>query len=470
MPGKSATTLATAARQTSATQTESVRLGVVVIGRKRPGFDQEWNEIIRARAWAALKTLGYDYVGHDAHVVDDDSLIAALNQVRQFGAEALVVLQPSIGNGQLALALVQQWPQPIVLWATPERPEGEKVSSCSLVAQHLWASIFRQAGHPFEIIVGDPDESAVRQSLGQAVNICRAAESIRTAKLGAIGSSAPGFIPMQADPMVLSQARGAQLQAISLVQFIERVRLIDANDANTDLEQVRQLKIPMNGVTLDDLAMNSRYYLAMKQVIADERLDVLALQCWPELPGSVGHWPYLALSRMADEGIAVSMEGDADGALLCRAAHYLGAGVGFITDWLEHDPTTITLWHGGTAPLSMCYPIGSKNGPSLGTHFNNARPTVVEGELRAGEPVTLARLWRCDGSYHMTAFEGRTIPPTRRLSGNWARVEVAGGNVPDWFDTLCHAGVPHHPLLFYGKHTQQFRRLARLLGIHWLQK
>lgn len=442
----------------------------MVIGRKRPGFDQDWNEIIRARARVALNSLGYEYVGHDARVVDDETLLAALNEARQFGAEALVVLQPSIGNGQLALALAQQWRQPIVLWATPERPEGEKVSSCSLVAQHLWASIFRQAGHPFEIVGGDPQDSAVRQSLNDAVNLCRAAESIRTAKLGTIGSSAPGFIPMQADPMVLSQALGAQVQAISLVQFIERVGLIDDDTVNDDVERVRQLKIPMNGVTFDDLAMNSRYYLAMKQIVDEERLDALALQCWPELPGSVGHWPYLALSRMADEGLAVAMEGDADGALLCRGAHDLGAGVGFITDWLEHDSTTITLWHGGTAPLSMCYPIGSKNGPSLGTHFNNARPTVVEGELRTGEPVTLARLWRCDGSYHMTAFEGRTIPPTRRLRGNWACVEVAGGNVPEWFDTLCHAGVPHHPLLFYGDHMERFRRLARLLGIDWLQK
>jgi L-fucose isomerase-like protein len=455
--------------QGSTTPRQTNRLGVIVIGRKRPGFDQEWSSIVCSQALNRLEELGFECIGHNVRAIDVESISAVIGDIRRHGATTLVVLQPSIGNGQLAVTVAQQWQKPILLWATPERPDVETVSSCSLVGQHLWASILRGLRHPFEIVVGDAADSAVLASVRKAINISRATTSIREAKLGVVGSSAPGFIPLQADYALLSQQLCTQLQMLSLVQFIERVQCIDQRDVAADIEQVRQLRIPMDGVGVGDLAANCRYYLAIRQTMAEERLDALALQCWPELPQYVGHWPYLAVSRLVDDGVAVSMEGDADGALLCLAAKYIDAGAGFIADWLEHDSTTITLWHGGTAPLSMCYPIASERGPWLGTHFNFAKPLVVNGELRTGEPVTIARLWRCDARYHMTAFEGVTVPPWHRLTGNWARIELDGPKVPELFDALCHAGMPHHPIMFYGRHADSFHRLARMMGVHWIE-
>ena len=115
-------------------------VGVVSIGRKRPGFDQQWNEIIRRGALAALVAMGYEPIGAEAPVIDDATIIAAIDIIRARGCRALVVLQPSLGHGQLAMTVLQRWDGPVVLWATPERSDVEKVSSCSLVAQHLWAA------------------------------------------------------------------------------------------------------------------------------------------------------------------------------------------------------------------------------------------------------------------------------------------------------------------------------------------
>ena len=38
----------------------------------------------------------------------------------------------------------------------------------------------------------------------------------------------------------------------------------------------------------------------------------------------------------------------------------------------------------------------------------------------------------------------------------------------DWFDTLIHAGLPHHVALFRGHHAEPFKRLARMLRVEWL--
>ena len=451
----------------------SSRVGLLILGRKRPGFDQGWNQIVCSRSISALESCGYTVVGADAPVVDDATTCAALDKFQQDGCEALVMLQPSMGNGQLALTVAQRWADPVILWATPERPGDGTVSSCSLVGQHLWASSLRQAGHSFELVYGDPDEAALRTDLVRAIALARTVRGLRHAKVGVIGTHVPGFIDIAADSFLIHRAMGIQLHPLSLPQYIERVHQIPGQAVRDDVVRVVDLKLPMMDATADDLAMNSRCYLAMLELMEEECLDALALQCWPELPSMLGQWPYLAISRLGAEGRAVAIEGDVDGCIASLMNCLLGLGPGFLTDWLEHDRNTIFFWHPGMAPSNMCNQIGSEGGPALGKHFNIQKPLVVDGGIRANEPVTITRLWRCDNRYRLTAFEGRTIAPRRKLTGNTALVELSesdvalGGSVPERFDRLLHAGMPHHVLLSFGHHAETFRRFAGLLHFEW---
>src|ERR1700755_3201537 len=128
----------------------SAKLAVMTVGRKRPGFDQEWNRIQRAAAATAMKTLDFKIHDLSEPVVDDPTTIKCIKEALAADCDTLLILQPSLGNGYLALTIAQHWNGPIILWATPERPDGPIVSSCSLVAQHLWASLLRNLNRPFE--------------------------------------------------------------------------------------------------------------------------------------------------------------------------------------------------------------------------------------------------------------------------------------------------------------------------------
>ncbi len=314
--------------QKSATAAAQKPIGVLILGRKRPGFDQEWNQIICGRALAALKDLGFATVGAETPVIDDATIAVALDKIRAAGCQALVMLHPSMGNGQLALTVAQQWPDPVVLWATPERPGDGKVSSCSLVGQHLWGSTLRQAGHAFELVYGDPDDKTLRAEMMRAIAIARTVAVLRSAKVGVIGTHAPGFIDLAADPFLIQRTLGTQMHPLSLPQFIERVHAIPDDAARKDVERVLDLKLPMRDVTKDDLAMSSRCYLAMRELMEEESLDAITIQCWPELPNMIGQWPYLAVSRLSTEGCAVAIEGDVDGSIGSLMSRELGAGTG----------------------------------------------------------------------------------------------------------------------------------------------
>ena len=230
--------------QKPADRASSRPLGVLILGRKRPGFDQEWNSLIRHRALTAIADLGYQIVGGEVAVVEDATVLAEIERLKQADCQALVLLQPSFGHGQLALTVAQHWPDPVVLWATPERPGDGKASSNSLVGQHLWASILRQAGHPFEVVYGDPDDETLRFEFVRGIALARTTAQLRASRVGLVGNHAPGFIDLAADPFLLRKTMGIQLEPFSLPQYMERTRSIEQSAADKDVQRVLDMKFP----------------------------------------------------------------------------------------------------------------------------------------------------------------------------------------------------------------------------------
>ena len=354
-------------------------IGVLIVGRNRPGFDQQWGKQIEADIAEALNA--------PLHAHDEASLRSAVEQLQQRGCRSLVVCQPTMGDGSLAPVLANLWPDPLVLWATPERPDSDRVSTCSLVGQHLFASTLRQLRHPFELVIGHPRDRNTLDALTEAVRVTTAATQLGRATVGQIGSHAPGFVNMAHDAALMAQQLGVRTQPFDLSQFIESVRQTDPSAATADVAKVEAMNVPRDGVDAGDVVMSSRYYLALRQLLEHDRLDALALRCWPELPDELGQWPYLAMARLATKGEVVALEGDVDGAVTCLIGELLGIGCGYITDWLEHDDHTITAWHPGHAPFGMC----EADSLQLSRQFNNDKPIVVNAVLTADRPVTLAR-------------------------------------------------------------------------------
>lgn len=440
-------------------------LGVIFIGRRRPGFDLEWGRAMEERVRATLRrATDFTWFEPAERAADDASLRRAVATCIERQAEAIVLLQTTMGDGRLAPTIAQVWPAPVILWATPENPEGDMISSCSLVGAHCWAAALRQMGHRFELVYGAPEDAATLRRLRETVRLVVTERSLRRVRFGMIGGQAPGFVAMGADPFSVHRGIGAQLQAYSLIDYTTAFQAVADEAVAADVAAVGNLGLPHRDTTGADLPAASRHYLALRGFFEGESLDVLTLREWPELPNVTGQWPYLAIARLAEEGRAIGMEGDVDGALTAWIGESLGLGRCYLTDWLEHDRETITTWHGGAAPFSLCEPPGTPGAPRLARHFNTKKPLVVEATIRAGLPVTLARLWRCDGRYLLTAREGETLRPRRHLQMTNGLVRLPGQDPGEWWEELCHHGMPHHVALFAGHHASLLRRFARALG------
>jgi L-fucose isomerase-like protein len=440
------------------------KVGVIFLGRRRPGFDMEWGKRMEERVRAAMPKTRFTIFEPSEKALDDASLRRVLAECSAQKADALVLLQTTMGDARLAPTLAQLWPDPLILWATPEKPDGDMISSCSLVGVHCWASVLRQMGHSFELVYGAPEEADTQKRFQEGVAMAVTVRGLRSVRVGIVGGQAPGYFAMSADPFTVHQGLGAQVQTFSLIEFANVANELSAEAVADDVQKVKALRFPHKDTTDEDLPMASRLYLAMRAFMDNERLDTLTIREWPEMPNTFGQWPYLGVARLTDEGRAVGIEGDADGSLSAWIAESLGLGRCYLSDWLEHDRETITLWHGGAAPMSLCEPVGSPGGPRIARHFNIKKPAVIEATLRAQKPITVFRFWRLDGKYFLTAREGETLKPRRHLMATNA---LAGTKEDprDWFEELCHAGMPHHVAVVQGHHAALLKRFARVLGM-----
>ncbi len=373
-----------------------------------------------------------------------------------------------MADGHLAPTLAQFWPDPVVLWATPEKPAGSMVSSCSLVGTHCWASILRQMGHTFELIYGEPSKKNLKRQLNKAIRIVSTARHLRSMRLGMVGGQAPGFLAMSEDQFVMHSQMGIQVQKFSLIEFSNIFNNIDNENISEDVLEVKRMKLPYKDVDDSVLPVASQLYLTMHFLLDNENLDALTIREWPEMPNVFGQWPYLGIARLNEKGIPVSVEGDADGAITSWIIESLGLGRSYLSDWLEHDEKTITLWHVGAAPVSLCRPIGEEGGPQIARHFNNKKPTVVEATIREDTPVTVARCWRLDGQYYLTAREGQTILPRRHLMATNGLVKLDDQNPGAWLDKVSHKGMPHHVVMFQGHHKDILKKFACIMEMYFI--
>jgi len=446
------------------TTNPNIKIGIVFLGRRRPGFDMEWGRLMETRVRESLGKSGFDFFEPAEKAIDDASLRRVLAECAARQIDALVLLQTTMGDARLSQTIAQLWPDPLILWATPEKPDGDMISSCSLVGAHCWASVLRHMGHAFEVVYGDPAAAGTRAQFSEAVRLAVTVRRLKQLRLGLIGGQAPGYFALGADPFLMHRAMGMQVQSYSLVDFFNAANDVSAEAVTADVGKVKSLGIPHKDTTDEDLPVASRLYLAIKSFFESENLGALSIREWPEMPNVFGQWPYLAVARLVDEGLAVGIEGDADGALGAWLVESLGLGRCYLSDWLEHDEQTITLWHGGAAPMSLCEPVGQPGGPRIARHFNIKKPAVMEATLRAGMPVTVYRFWRCDGSYFLTAREGETIKPRRHLMATNGLVKMEC-DPRAWFDEICHAGMPHHVAVVQGHQAALLKRLARALNL-----
>jgi L-fucose isomerase-like protein len=379
-----------------------------------------------------------------------------------FEAKALDALCLVPGNftlDHIMPLMAQAMGLPTLLWGIPTR-----LAWGALVAIQQTMYPFAELKLPYRFVVGELGQARAWEKVLVYARAAALVRRLKGTRIGIVGWRAQGMSDMTFDELALREVFGVQVLNVGLTRY-ERTR--DALPA-TDVEAAWQgLALGFEASDLPDPVrqMGVRSYLALKQLMAEDNLQGVTMECFPDHLGE----PCLACSVLADQGLAASCETDVPCALLQAAAHILTSEPSLHSDIIIADPAS------NSAVLGHCGNLPRKLAPDP-EHVRLASPRqwgagfrgpTVEGTTRPG-PVTAVNLVGRRGNLRMAALEGAVVPYTQEFPGAWTKVSFPF-DLAEALEDMGNAGYGHHFVLMSGHQGRYLAEWCQLLGIDYFQ-
>lgn len=441
-----------------------VKLAFISIAR--PTFDTALAEQVTDQLRAQLEQADFKLVG-------PKNLVSSLDEARQ-AAQALAVdrpdlllaLQATFADSTMMIELAQAVDAPLLMWAVPEERTGGRLRLNSLCGINLAGHSLTRAGRHYDYIYAAPEDPAALEQIRTLAQAARVRRRLQGARLGRLGEHPDGFDTCRYDPHALQKQLGLEVVQIKLDEFFEQTRTVDPKTVEAAGQRLRQTL--GNLTELDQSATQGTLasYVAFRHLADREKLDGLAVRCWPEFFTELGCAACGAMSMLSNEYTPCSCEVDVNGTITQLILQWLSGEQAFGSDLVSADKEEdlFVLWHCGLAPLAMADPALA---PSGTIHSNRQLPLLMEFTLRPGR-VTVARLSEATGGYRLVVGAGEMLQAPPSFSGT-SGVLRFDRHAADVLDTILSEGLEHHLSLVYGDHSSALIALARMLDIPVLQ-
>jgi len=431
---------------------ERVRLGIVAVASPLEVGAGE-APALQERLRAALAGLGperLELVPFGSPVVDPDSAVAAGRFFYAQRVDALCAVAASWFEDYLLVDLLEECPVPLIAWARPGMETG------SLCGMQQLGFMLKALGFPYCFLF---EELEAPQALQRAWRYALAAavkRQLRRARLGFMGHRVEGMTETTGHELAMKRVFGPRIVGLDTAQFLERAAKVPAEAASARWEalkgQVGSVRVP------DEAGLESlRFYLALKELIAQGGLAAVAIGCYPHLMGKV----CLAASLLGEEGVPIACEGDINGALGMLLLTRLTGQPVHNTDLLDPIPThnSIVFSHCGSGGFSLA---SNPAAITLAPVRLMDRGLCCLFTARPG-PCTLLNIVPTMAGYKLAALYGVALETTMVFPGNPLEVRFQADyrQILDW---IVENGLGHHWMAAYGDLRPLLADLAGLIG------
>jgi L-fucose isomerase-like protein len=414
---------------------------------------------------AQLQHAGFDLVGPDSLITDLDSAQQTATALVDQPLDLLIVLQATFADSTMVTALTETITAPLLLWALPEPQVGGRLRLNSLCGINLAAYALKQRKRRFTYVYANPDDEIALRKVKNTARAGQVVRLLKEARIGIVGEHPVGFEPCAYDESALNTYLGVQLERFDLQAMFATADAIPSDRVDARYAAVAE-KLP----NLDELNTASvrgtlSFYEAMRDTVKTDNLNGVAVRCWPETFIQRDCAICASSSMLSDSGIPASCEADVNGTVTQLILQTLSGEPAFGTDLVaaDIDQNTVTFWHCGLAPLSMCDPEFQPHGA---LHSNRQRPLLMEFPLKPGR-ATVARLTAAGNntaSYRLVIGSGEMLRAPMSFTGT-SGVFRFDSPVQSVLDTIMAEGLDHHYALTYGDHMEPLLALAEMLGL-----
>lgn len=442
------------------TQHTSLRIGFVPIAR--PTFDTTLAAEVTDQAHTALQAAGCQLVGPEGLVMDASASQAAIDQLVGQPLDLLLAFQASFADSSMVVNLAQTVDAPLFLWAVPEERTGGRLRLNSLCGINLAGHGLTRVGRHYDWAYAAPDDPAALRKLLTLARAGRVRRLLRSARIGRIGDHPVGFDPCSYDAEAIAARFGSRVVRQELAEVFAGVQKAAPDTVAGALDGLSGRVAGLDALDRRALRGTIGAYLTLKELAQAERLDGLAIRCWPEFFTELGCAACGAMSLLSDELTPCSCEADVNGTITQLILQWLSGAQAFGTDVVSFDleGDNAVVWHCGQAPLAMADPEFRPRGT---IHSNRKLPLLMEFPLKPGR-VTIARLTEAKGGFTLVVGAGEMLRAPLSYSGT-SGVLRFDRPAADVLATIMNEGLDHHISLTYGDYVAELLALAKLLEL-----
>lgn len=328
----------------------------------------------------------------------------------------------------------------------------------------------RQAKYTFPKIANcSPADPAFIEELKDFAAVCRAVSGVRGSVYGQIGTRPAEFETCAFDEMSLLRKFGIRTVPTPLSEVFERAKGIENKGKITRTVKSIKSMFDTNGVPDISIERMARLEIVLKEIIEENKLNGLALQCWTSMQEDYGISACAVMARINQMlGIPAACEVDIHGTLSMHMLSLAAGGPAVLMDWNNRHyklKNVFSAWHCGVFPPALC---GGKcklaaNAIMTGVMGSPDRVYgVLDGALDTG-PVTMTRLTETpDGEWKLLVAEGESVQAPGEPPGGNGWVRIAD------LDRLYRAllrDFPHHGALAMGHSGRLLATAAHFLGL-----
>ncbi|PKL06021.1 MAG: hypothetical protein CVV53_06480 [Spirochaetae bacterium HGW-Spirochaetae-9] len=266
-------------------------------------------------------------------------------------------------------------------------------------ALEIAARARQDGGSALVIQIHSIDDAMARDEILEAAGLMHAIASMRESRIGAVGEASNWLVASSQSAAAISSSWGSRLESIPIDDLKKAIVALrkpgqDSKDGDSGtLGEQSSLFIKHACCTkepaLEDVRKSDIVYRALKNIVAERKLDALTLRCF-DILGFDGSTGCFALSQLADEGIDAGCEGDIPSILGLRWMRLLSGKPG----WMANPSEIWTGQEGGKGKVLLAHctvPRSLLTKYGIRSHFESGLGVAVAGSFAPG-PVTLLRI------------------------------------------------------------------------------
>jgi L-fucose isomerase-like protein len=298
------------------------------------------------------------------------------------------------------------------------------------------------------------DSKEFKQDITKFAGICRVVKGLKGLRVGAIGTRPGGFQTMRASEKLLQHA-GITVVPVDMSEIMSAANKLKA-DEKAVKDMVASIKEygDCGAVSMEKIGRQARFGIAVENWIADNEINVSALQCWESIEKNYGCAACVTMSMMSEKLMPSACEVDITGAVSMYALALAAQTPSALLDWNNNfgeDRNKVVCTHCSNYPKSFFrndIEIGSLDvlGTVLGSEDTFG---AVKGKVASGD-MTYFRISTDDPKGVIRSYlgEGTITDDPYGMDGG-----IAVCHIPDLqklMKYMCKNGFEHHVAMVRG--------------------